>query len=130
MSNRCYVMVMLALSALVATKASADINAGLVALWTFDTDMTDSAGHNDLTSHGSPILSSGMLSKALEVNGSNQYVEADDFVYSTTPITVSAWAYLAPSTNTGTGGGSVKSCVNCFGASCHSVLSRDSRFLL
>ena len=35
--------------------------------------------------------------------------------------------------NTGDGintRGSVKSCVNCFGASCHSVLSRDSRFLL
>jgi len=75
----------------VSSVASADINTGLVAHWSFD-DCTakDISGHGyDGTINGNSQCVDGMLAKAMFLNGSTDYIDIFDQYFKS--ITVSAW---------------------------------------
>ena len=62
---------------------------GLVAHWKLDGDAKDSKGSHDGTIHGSPTVVNGKIGDAYEFDGSNDYIELDNFKFSS--HTLSCW---------------------------------------
>jgi len=78
------------------------VTSGLVAHWTFDKDDVTSSSAADASGNGNvallrnaPGLVAGRLGQAINLNGTNQYLDiADSPSLRTTSVTVSAWVQL------------------------------------
>src|SRR4030042_1436876 len=74
-------------------KTEATSTGDLVAWWRFEGDLTDETGVNDGTGYGSITYASGKIGQALELNGTDDYVNVGDntSLNFTNDFTVEAW---------------------------------------
>jgi len=79
------------------TGSVAGLDDGLVAYWPLDFCGDDIQGGHHLSLLGNPQFGLGDHRGAIQLNGTTQYAQADGYVYSEFPMTVSCRVYLDPS---------------------------------
>lgn len=65
----------------------------LVAQYQFENDVTDSTGNNNATAYGSPTYTSGQVGQAIDLDGSDDYLELPSDVANSDDITLATWVF-------------------------------------